>query len=166
MKGTRRSETVERCVERGVSIFSGIAFSGSLYYPFYTGQRSCPGTAVIFYFSSGEFFSGYICPVRFGQIFHEKLQKEKQSAACYDMIYGDSSCAAGKRGCIGKKERREKKSVPCLCCFPPLMGGNSERQVRIRQGIRILRKAEQVFPEQDIRKNGSGSVYSGGKVFK
>ena len=36
--------------------------------------------------------------------------------------------------------------------FSPLMGGNSERQVRIRQGIRILRKAEQVFPEQDIRK--------------
>lgn len=36
--------------------------------------------------------------------------------------------------------------------FSPLLGGNSERQVRIRQGIRILRKAEQVFPEQDIRK--------------
>lgn len=36
--------------------------------------------------------------------------------------------------------------------FSPLLGGNSKRQVRIRQGIRILRKAEQVFPEQDIRK--------------
>lgn len=148
MKGTRRSERERRQKgneERGVSIFSGIAFSGSLYYPFYTGSghaRELPSSFTFLPENSSPDIYVLSVSDRYSM---KKLQKEKQSAACYDMIYGDSSCAAGKRGCIGKKERREKE-CPMPLLFSPLLGGNSERQVRIRQGIRILRKAEQVFP--------------------
>lgn len=57
-----------------------------------------------------------------------------------------------EREAVLEKKSAGEKECPMPLLFSPLLGGNSKRQVRIRQGIRILRKAEQVFPEQDIRK--------------
>lgn len=57
-----------------------------------------------------------------------------------------------EREAVLEKKSAGKKECPMPLLFSPLLGGNSKRQVRVRQGIRILRKAEQVFPEQDIRK--------------
>ena len=120
MKRTIRSERERRKKvneERVVSIFLVLRFRAACIILFIQAAVT-PGNCrySLLFFPENSSPDIYVLSVS-DRYSMKKLQKEKQSAACYDMIYGDSSCAAGKRGCIGKKERREKKSVPCLCCF-------------------------------------------------